>query len=238
MPDKINEPQHFRARITDWPIDERPREKLKQLGPRSVSNAELVAILLGFGSSKYNAVELAKNLLRQFGSLDNLSRATISEMEQIEGIGQAKAVKLLAAFQLYRNLEREKAERAVVYFRSPKQVADIYRPVLGHLKHECFYVILLDAALKKIMDFEITRGIMDASLVHPREVFSPAIRNLAKGLIVMHNHPSGELKPSDHDIRITERLVESGKLLEIPVYDHLIITANGFYSFKEHGLIH
>ncbi|MBD3223096.1 MAG: DNA repair protein RadC [Caldithrix sp.] len=235
--DKIHEPSQFKARITDWPMNERPREKLRKSGPDAVSNAELIAILLGFGSAKYNAVDLAKKLLRTFGSLESLSRATLSEIEQTDGIGPAKSVKLLAAFQLYRNLQREKAERRVENFRNPEQVAEVYRPVLGHLKHESFYVILLDTSLKRIMDLEITRGIMDASLVHPREIFHLAVKNLAKGIIVLHNHPSGALHPSEHDISVTKRLVESGKILEIPVYDHLIITADGFYSFKEHGLI-
>lgn len=234
---KVNEAQKFKSRITDWPIEERPREKVTKYGPESVSNAELIAILLGQGTFQLNAVELAKKLLREFKSLEALSNASLKEIQQIPGIGPAKAVTLLAAFQLYRNLQKQKAENEIVSFRNPDQVAKIYMPVLGHLKKESFYVVLLNSAMKRILDFEVTRGIVDASLVHPREVFNLAVRNLAKGLIVLHNHPSGELEPSQEDIKITERLLKSGQVLEIPLYDHLIITADGYYSFREHGLI-
>ena len=234
---KVNEPQKFKSRITDWPIDERPREKLIQLGPQAVSNAELIAILLGHGTAKFNALELAKKLLREFKSLDALSGASLEEIQKIPGIGPAKAVTLLAAFQLYRNLQKQKAENEIVSFRNPDQEAKIYQPVLGSLQKESFFVILLNSAMKRILDFEVSRGTLDASLVHPREVFNVAVRNLAKGIIVMHNHPSGELKPSEEDIKTTERLVDSGKILEIPVYDHLIISENSYYSFRENGLI-
>lgn len=234
---KVNEPQKFKSRITDWPINERPREKLIQLGSEAVSSAELIAILLGHGTAKFNAVELAKKLLREFASLEALSDASLEEIQQIPGIGPAKAVTLLAAFQLYRNLQKQKAENEIVSFRNPKQVAKIYQSTLGSLQKESFFVILLNSAMKRILDFEVSRGTLDASLVHPREVFNMAVRNLAKGIIVMHNHPSGELKPSEEDIKTTERLVQSGNILEIPVYDHLIISENSYYSFRENGLI-
>lgn len=234
---KVKEPQKFKSRITDWPPDERPREKLIQLGSQAVSNAELIAILLGHGTAKLNALELAKKLIREFKSLEALSSASLKEIQKIPGIGPAKAVTLLAAFQLYRNLQKQKAENEIVSFRNPDQVARIYQPVLGSLQKESFFVILLNSAMKRILDFEVSRGTLDASLVHPREVFNVAVRNLAKGIIVMHNHPSGELKPSKEDIKTTERLVESGKILEIPVYDHLIISENSYYSFRESGLI-
>jgi DNA repair protein RadC len=234
---KVNEPQNFKSRITDWPIDERPREKLMQLGPQAVSNAELIAILLGHGTTRLNAVELAKKLLREFKSLDALSGASFEEIQRIPGIGPAKAVTLLAAFQLYRNLQKQKAENEIVSFRNPDQVAKIYQPILGSLQKESFFVILLNSAMKRILDFEVSRGTLDASLVHPRDVFNVAVRNLAKGIIVMHNHPSGEMKPSEEDIKTTERLVESGKILEIPVYDHLIISESSYFSFRENGLI-
>ena len=234
---KVNEAQKFKSRITDWPVDERPREKLMQFGPESVSNAELIAILLGHGTAKFNALELAKKLLREFKSLEALSNASLEEIQQTPGIGPAKAVTLLAAFQLYRNLQKQKAENEIVSFRNPDQVAKIYQPVLGSFTKESFFVILLNSAMKRILDFEVSRGTLDASLVHPREVFNLAVRNLAKGIIVMHNHPSGELRPSEEDIKTTERLVQSGKILEIPVYDHLIISEDNYYSFRENGLI-
>jgi DNA repair protein RadC len=234
---KVNEPDQYASRITDWPIEERPRERLMKEGAEGISSAELIAILLGQGTRKYNAVDLARKLLRKFGSLEALSDASLDELTKVDGIGPAKALTLLAAFQLYRNMQKERAENEIKSFQNPSEVAKIYIPRIGHLKQETFYVILLDSSLKKIRDYEVTQGILDASLVHPREVFKPAIRYSARGIIVLHNHPSGELKPSDQDIKTTGQLVESGKILGIPVYDHLIITQEGFYSFKEHGMI-
>ena len=237
MPNKINEPRAYKSRITDWPVDERPRERLERLGPESVSSAELLAILLGQGTVQYNAVELSKMLLRRFKSLDALSNASLVELQEIKGIGPAKAVTLLAAFQLFRNLQQSKAEQEIMSFRNPAEVAKIYQPLIGSSKQERFYVILLNTAMKRILDFEITRGTLDASLVHPREVFHAAVRYLAKGLIVMHNHPSGRTQPSEADIKITHQLVKSGKILDIEVYDHLIITSDNYFSFKENGLM-
>ena len=234
---RINEPQQFKSRITDWPLEERPREKFMQLGPTAVTNAELIAILLGYGTRRLNAVELAKKLLRTFGSLEGLSNASREELQQIKGVGPAKAVTLSAAFQLYRNLQKEMAEREIITLREPAKVARAYQPVLGHLKQEAFYVILLNNNLERIQDFRITQGTLDASLVHPREVFSPAIKFLAKGIIVLHNHPSGQKRPSQADIEITRKLVQSGKILDIPVYDHIIITYDDYFSFKENGLL-
>ncbi len=234
---KINEPDQFKSRITDWPLEERPREKLLALGADAISNAELIAILLGQGTPKMNAVELAKLLLRSFGSLEALSNASLAELQQVKGIGQAKAVSLMAAFQLYRNLQKEKAEREIISFRDPASVAKAYQPVFGHLMQESFYVILLNTKLERIKDFRITTGTLDASLVHPREVFNPAVKYKAKGIIVLHNHPSGQLTPSAADREITKRLVQSGKILDIPVYDHIVITYDGYFSFKENGLL-
>ena len=225
------------SRITDWPLDERPRERLMKNGADSVSSAELIAILLGQGSVKNNAVDTAKHLLKKFKTLRGLAMASLVELQKVPGIGPAKSVTLLAAFQLYRNMQSETAEQSIVKFTDPAAVADIFIPVIGHLKKESFYVVLLDSGMKKIQDMEISRGILTESLVHPREVFNPAIRFNAKGLIVLHNHPSGILKPSPDDRAMTRRLVESGKILGIPIYDHLIITEKGYYSFRENGLV-
>jgi DNA repair protein RadC len=225
------------SRIKDWPKEERPRERLMKHGAGSVSSAELVAILLGQGSVKNNAVDTAKHLLKEFKTLRGLANASLVELQKIPGIGPAKAVTLLAAFQLYRNMQHESAEQSITKFTDPAAVAEIYIPVIGHLKKESFYVILLDSGMRKIQDIEVSRGILTESLVHPREVFNPAIRFNAKGIIVLHNHPSGQSRPSPDDIKMTKRLLESGKILSIPVYDHLIITENSYYSFRENGLI-
>jgi DNA repair protein RadC len=234
---KVNEPDQYASRITDWPLEERPRERLISEGAAKISSAELIAILLGQGSRKLNAVDLARMLLRKFGSLEALSEASLNEMTTVDGIGPAKAVTLLAAFQLYRNMQQEKAEADIKCYNNPNEIAKIYIPQMGHLKQETFYVILLDTSLKKIRDYEVTQGLLNASLIHPREVFKQAIRHSAKGIIVLHNHPSGNLNPSEQDIDSTKKLVKSGEILGIPVYDHLIITQDGFYSFQEHNLI-
>lgn len=237
MTPKIHEPSTYKARITDWPVEERPRERLQQMGSDAVSSAELIAILLGGGTAKYNAVELAKMLLRRFKNLSALSNASLEELQEVPGIGPARAITLQAAFQLYRNLQREQAENELVSFRNAAQVAQIYQPLLGHSRQERFFVVLLNSALQRIGDFEVTRGILDTSLVHPREVFYTAIRELAKGIIVMHNHPSGRTEPSEADKRITDQLVKAGKILGIEVFDHLIITRDSYFSFQEGGLL-
>ncbi len=224
-------------RITDWPEDERPREKLMRYGAETLTNAELVAILLGKGTTTYNALDTARMLLRAFDSLETLASASYIEMQKVPGIGPVKAVTLLAAFQLFRNLQSQQAGREIIRFTDPSSVAGIYMPLLGHRKKESFYMVMLNAAMQKIADLEISRGTLTASLVHPREVFKEAIRHSASGIIVLHNHPSGVLQPSEQDKRITEKLVRAGELLEIPVHDHLIITTGGYYSFREHNLI-
>jgi len=227
----------IKRRITDWPKEERPREKLIRYGVENISNAELIAILLGQGSQKYNVVETAHQMLHAFGDLEGLAAASQKELQTIDGIGPAKALTLLAAFQLYRNMQSETAAKVAQVMTQPKMVADIYIPYLGAKKKESFFVILLDAAMHKIRDVEVSKGSLTASLVHPREVFNPAIKYSAKGVILLHNHPSGQLSPSDEDIKITRKLVDSGRLLDIPVYDHLIITSKSYYSFKENNLI-
>lgn len=235
MSDKVHEPEQFKARITDWPVDERPREKLMKNGAEAVTNAELIAILLGQGTPKFNVVSVAQKLLRRFDSLEGLSRATIKDLQEIDGIGPAKAISLTASFQLHRNLQKELAEKEITSFRNPAQVARIYQNVIGHLDREHFYVILVNARMQRILDFEVSKGSMERTIVQPREVFSQAIRYAAKGVIIVHNHPGGVLRPSEDDLKTTVRLVESSKILGIPVYDHIIVTRDDYYSLKEHG---
>ena len=223
--------------IIDWPDGERPREKLANLGADKLSAAELLAILLSSGTAKLNAVEIGKELLRKFQTLERLSAASLEEIKEIEGIGQAKAVILQAAFQLSRNMHQQIAENQVIYFKCPEDVAKIFIHNIGHLKQEVFYIALLDSAGKYIRNREITRGILNASLVHPREVFRIAIKEAASAIILVHNHPSGELKPSKEDLAITKQLVEAGQLIDIPVRDHLIIAGNQYFSLNEAGYI-
>jgi len=221
--------------ITRWPEGDRPREKLSLIGAENLSSAELIAILLSTGTHNMNAVDIGKELINKFDTLEFLSQASLEELQELEGIGPAKAIKLHAAFQLSRNMQKEKAENKIIYCKNPEDVAKIFIPQMGHLKQEIFSIALLDSAGKFLRDREITRGIINASLIHPREVFRVAIKEAATSVILVHNHPSGQLKPSNEDLSITRQLVAAGETIGIPVQDHLIIAGNDFLSLKEAG---
>ena len=232
---KMKDLKRDKNAITNWPEGERPREKLSTHGSENLSSAELLAILLSSGTPNFSAVDIGKELLKKFNTLENLSQASLAELQEQEGIGPAKAIILQAAFQLTRNMRKEIAEYQMVYFKNPADVADIFIPKIGHLKQEVFAIALLDAAGKYLHSRDITRGIVNASLIHPREVFRIAIKEAAAAVILVHNHPSGQLNPSREDLSITRQLVESGELIDIPVRDHLIIAGNDYISLKESG---
>ncbi len=225
------------SRITDWPVNERPREKLLTKGSDALSSAELIAILLGTGTGKTTAVDLGKSLINKFGSIEKMAQASLKELTEISGIGPAKAITLMAAFQLSRNMHKEVAEKKFNYFKQPSDVAKIFIPMLGHEKKEVFAIAMLDTAGKYTGSEKITIGTLNASLVHAREVFKPAIKHSAASIILVHNHPSGQLTPSAEDLKITKHIVEAGKLLDITVHDHLIITQDSYISLKEEGYI-
>jgi DNA repair protein RadC len=221
--------------ISQWPIYERPREKLVQIGAENLTSAELLALLLASGTSNLNAVDIGKALIRQFESLKNLSQASLKELQEIEGIGPAKAITLQAAFQLSRNMQKEIAEEKIVYCHNPTDVARIFIPRLGHLKQELFSIALLDSAGQFMREREITKGTINSSLIHAREVFRVAIREAATSIILVHNHPSGQLKPSNDDLSITKQLIAAGETIGIPVQDHLIIAGDKYLSLKQAG---
>ena len=237
MPPKIKESHLKRLTINEWPEDERPREKLIKVGAENLTSAELLAILISTGTHRFSAVDLGKELLNRFKTLENLANASPKELTEINGIGSAKAVTLQAAFQLSRNMQKELAERKLKYFKKPSDVADVFMPKLGHLEKEVFAVALLDSAGRYMQSEVITVGTLNASLVHPREIFKVAIRQSAASVILVHNHPSGKLDPSKEDLTVTQQLIESGKMLEIPVQDHLIVSGDKFLSLKEEGYI-
>ncbi len=234
MPDS-SKIENTHSRITDWPEDERPREKLLSKGADSLSSAELIAILLATGTGKTTAVDIGKLLLKKFGSIEQMSQASMNELTEIPGIGPAKAITLMAAFQLSRNMHKEVAEKKFKYFKQPSDVAKIFIPMLGHEKKEVFAIALMDSAGKYMWSEKITVGTLNASLVHAREVFKPAIKHSAASVILVHNHPSGQLVPSAEDLKITKQIVEAGKLLDISVHDHLIVTLESYLSLKEEG---
>lgn len=231
---KIEEPTFYRSRIKDWPEDERPREKLLALGPEYLSNSELLAILFRTGSQRQTAVDLAKTLLQQYGDLHTLAEMDFRKFAQVKGLGSAKTLTLAACFEIARRLAAL-PQVSKLKITSPEVVFQKYGSHLGALKKEVFMVLLLNSANVLIREQRISEGTLNASLVHPREVFQPAISELAAAIILIHNHPSGEKQPSNEDRHITQRLVSVGKLLDIPVLDHIIIGREGYFSFKEEG---
>jgi len=223
--------------INEWPEGERPREKLATFGPESLSPAELIAILLSTGTGKSSALDLGRELLRKFKSLEDLAAASTNELKKIKGIGFVKAVTLKAAFELSRSLDIEIANRKFTCVREPADVAKIFIPKMGHLKQEVFAIALLDSGGKYLHNEDITIGTLNASLVHPREVFKTAIKHSAASIILVHNHPSGQLVPSSEDLSVTHQLVETGRILDIPVQDHIIIANKRFISLRQEGYI-
>lgn len=218
--------------IHDLPRVDRPREKLIKYGPEKLSNSELLAILLRTGHKGLNVVELARGILNKFGQ-KKLAKTSFGELKKNFGLGPAKACEIVACFELGRRLLKDK--KAEIYL-SPKDIWQELKDIRSH-KKEHFVIFYLDSRNQEIKREIISVGSLNANLVHPREVFEPAVRNLAAQIILAHNHPSGDPEPSEDDLEITKRLIETGKILGIEVVDHIIITKTGFMSFKDKKLI-
>jgi len=223
-------------KITQWPEKERPRERLLQHGPQTLAEAELLGILLGKGTRKKTAVDLARELLGQYQSLQKLFSRSPSELMKVKGIGSAKAATLSAAFELVRRIQSQK-ESFKVSFKRSADVAGHYTPLMRDLRKEVFKVILLNRANRLIKDVTISEGTLEASIVHPRDVFREALLEPAAGIILVHNHPSGNPSPSEEGLRITKQLIEAGRLLGIKVYDHIILAGESYRSLADEGLI-
>ncbi len=219
-------------KIKDFPRVERPREKLIYYGPARLSNSELLAIILRSGKKGENVVDLANKILKKYKT-ENLPNLPYDALKGFPGIGPAKACEIVACFELGRRLLKDK--KAQLYL-SPKDVWQELRDIRNN-KKEHFITFYLDTRNQEIKREVISIGLLNASLVHPREVFEPAIKHLAAQIILAHNHPSGDSEPSEDDLGINKRLVEAGKILGIEVIDHIIVTKNGYLSFKEKGLI-
>lgn len=232
----LQEPVVRRTSIKDWPADERPREKLLRQGPAALADAELLAIMIRTGSGRNSALDLAKGILHEGKSLYGIASRSASELMRTKGIGKAKAVELLAAFEIGRRVEARKHDEKLIV-RSPEDVARFMIPRMRHLNSEEFYVLVLDAQNGLKEEVRLTTGTLNASLVHPREVFKAAIDHRAASVIVVHNHPSGNLEPSHEDIEITRQLQEAGKIIGIPLHDHLIVATSGFTSLAERGVL-
>ena len=236
MSGQMKEVRHYHPKIRDWPAEERPREKLVKHGPEILSEAELLAILIGSGSNGITAVDVAKRLMIDHHDLDELSRSNFSELTRLKSIGFATAARLIACFEIGRRIETGKS-RLTKKMTCPSDLAQHFQPQMRLLKKEIFKVVLLDSGNRMIKDVNITQGTLNASLVHPREVFKAAIDCLAAGIVLMHNHPSGDPFPSEQDKRITSQLRQAGQVMGIPVIDHLIIANTGYFSFANQGII-
>lgn len=223
--------------IKSWAEEDRPREKLMEKGRHVLTEAELIAILIGSGSKDETAVELSKRILASVGNnLNDLGKLSISELIKFKGIGEAKAISVMAALELgRRRKETDLVKRDKI--STSKDVYDIMKPILLDLPHEEFWLLILNRANLVIKKELISRGGVSGTVVDTKIIFKAAVENYACSIIICHNHPSGNLKPSEADIRITKNIKDAGKLMEIPLLDHLIITENGFYSFADEGMI-
>jgi len=219
-------------KIKDLPKIERPREKLIHYGPGRLSNSELLAIVLRSGKKGENVIDLANKLLKKYKA-ENLPNLGYQELKDFSGIGPAKACEIIACFELGKRLLKGKV--AELYLK-PEDVWKELKDIRDH-KKEHFVIFFLDSRNQEIKREVISVGSLNANLVHPREVFEPAVKNLAAQVILAHNHPSGDPEPSEDDLELNKRLVEAGKILGIEVIDHIIIGKAGFLSFKEKGLL-
>ncbi len=223
--------------VHDLPREERPRERLKRLGAEALSAQELLAVIISRGSPNKSVINIAQDLLTKFGNINAISQATIEQLTEVDGIGPARATQIKACFELGKRKDLE-PETKDTHIENPKDVVDAIRKDLKDKAKEHFKIIMLNSRNKVIGIGDISVGTLDASLVHPREVFKEAISHNSASVILVHNHPSGDPEPSDDDIKITKKLVESGKILSIEVIDHIIVGKNSYYSFKEKELIH
>lgn len=228
--------------IHDLPKDERPRERLYKFGADKLSDSELLAIILRTGLRGESVLVLAQRLISHFGSLLDLLNASVDELMEVKGIGTAKAIEIASCFEIARrinkvNTELEEKQLQKENITDAESASSLMRNYLTDFTQENFLIASFDTRNRLIGVDHISKGTLTASLVHPREVFKSAIRRKAACIIVAHNHPSGDADPSDEDIKITKRLTEAGKIMGIELLDHLIITRNRYYSFKEKNLI-
>ena len=225
--------------IKDWPEDERPREKLLKRGAAALSDAELLALVLrtGDAAAGKSAIDLGRELLERFdGNLRELAQAELNELQQIKGLGLAKAASIKAAFTLGSRFQARRLE-TLERFTSPAQVFDFFHHELRDNRKELFLILLLDGKNRITRKVQVSEGSLNQSIVHPREVFAPAVRESAAAVIFIHNHPSGDPAPSREDREITRRLKEAGEILGIKVLDHIIIGDGAYFSFVESGLL-
>lgn len=228
-------------RIHDMPDGDRPREKLARLGPAALDNAELMALFIGSGTPKRNAIQLGRELIGKYGSIGALGGLTVSQLAAEYGLGLAKASKLAAAFELGSRVAREQMQLRPL--ETPALIYEFFAPQLAHLAQEQVVVAVLDSRLRHIGTTMVSLGTVSESPAHPREILRPVITRGAHGFILIHNHPSGDPSPSRSDELITRRLMEASSLMQVMFFDHVIIGRpapgrSGYFSFREAGIVH
>lgn len=216
-------------KIKDTPKIDRPQEKLIKYGPQKLSDAELLAIVIRTGVRGSNVVQLSKKVLKYLvGDLNNVD---VEKLTKIKGLGAVKACQIIASLELCERLKNSGSE----YF-SPKEIFDSLISI-RQSKKEHFVAIYLNSAAEEITREIISIGTLDSNLIHPRELFEPAVKNTAASVIIAHNHPTNDSEPSSEDLKVTECLIESGKIMGIPIFDHIIVSKNNYFSFRENSLI-
>ncbi|HPY67547.1 MAG TPA: DNA repair protein RadC [Bacteroidales bacterium] len=224
-------------KITDWAVEDRPREKLIRKGASTLSDAELLAILINSGIKQKSALDLARELLGIVNNnLNSLGKLTIADLRKLNGIGPARAVTIAAALELGRRRKLAEVED-VTQIKCSKNVADIFGPILSDLVHEEFWILFLNRSNKVINRMKLSQGGISGTVTDVRIIMKKAIEYLASGIIVCHNHPSGNLNPSDSDSKITQKIKEAGILMDIQLLDHIIIADKDYFSFADNGLI-
>lgn len=224
-------------KITEWAVEDRPREKLIQKGTSSLSDAELLGILISSGTRQKSAVDLGRELLAVAdNNLNSLGKLSINDLTKLHGIGSARAVTIAAALELGRR--RKLAEvPEVPQIKCSKDVADIFQPLLSDLSHEEFWILFLNRSNRVISRMKLSQGGISGTVTDVRLVMKKAIECLASGIIVCHNHPSGNLNPSESDSKITQKIKDAGNMMDIQLLDHLIISDKDYYSFADNGML-
>jgi DNA repair protein RadC len=223
--------------IKSWALDDRPREKLLAKGKIALSDAELIAILIGSGNRQESAVALSKRILKEVnGNINELAKLSVKKLTVFKGIGDAKAISIITALELGKRRQLEAAlEKPKI--GSSKDVANLMQPILGDLEHEEFWVLFLNNSNKVVAKSQISKGGLTATIVDIRLVFKSALELASVGIIVCHNHPSGKLQPSGPDKQLTQKIKEAGTILDIKLLDHLIITEKAYFSFADENLL-
>jgi DNA repair protein RadC len=236
MPEETSEHPVYNATIRELPSEERPRERLALYGPQTLSNAQLLAIVLRTGTRDENAVALGQRLIDRFGGLRGVARATSAELSKVKGVGTVKAIQIAACAELGKRIATRIVEDLHA-INGPDDVADLLMPELQFERREHIVVLLLDVRNRVIKKVTVSIGSLDNAIAHPREIFHPAVANSAAGIILVHNHPSGDPTPSMEDRRLTARLVECGRLLGIDVLDHIILGHDRWVSLKQQNMM-